>query len=283
MEYKEKKLRIGKINYTNSWPIFQYFPYEFFEEEVEWVEKVPAQLNRALAEGELDLAAISAFAYAQHADHYLLLPQLSVSAHRHVKSILLFHKRPLRELDGKQIALTNTSATSVNLLKILMEKHIGCRPSYFYNAPDLDKMMEKAEAALLIGDDAIRNSWRHHDYEVTDLGNLWFEYTNQWMSYAVWAVRKQVVDDNPELLERIFHGFLSSKEMNASYPQEVVQQAVQKIGGTSTYWEAYFSNLCYDFNEEQQQGLSKYYELAYDLGYLDRPVELQFWSNKTLV
>ncbi|CAM3394490.1 menaquinone biosynthetic enzyme MqnA/MqnD family protein [Marinicrinis lubricantis] len=279
----ESPIRIGQIRYTNVWPIFYHFPFEFFDEEIEFVEQVPSDLNRALAEGNIDLSVISSFAYAQHADNYVLLPNVSVSAHSQVKSIFLFHKKPLEELDGCRIALTNTSATSVHLLKIILERFVGVSPDYFYEQPDLDTMLQEADAALLIGDDAIKASWGETDMLVTDLGELWHHYTGTSMTFAVWAVRKQMVQEQPERIERIFHAFQMSKELSTRFPDEVADKAFHRIGGTKDFWLDYFGNLCYDFGPEEQKGLLKYYQYAYELGFLDKPVELEFWTHKTTV
>src|SRR5690606_8234304 len=76
-----EKIRIGKINFTNVWPIYHHFPKEAFADDIEWIEQVPAELNRAMRRGEVDMGAISSFAYGQAENRYMLLPDLSVSAY----------------------------------------------------------------------------------------------------------------------------------------------------------------------------------------------------------
>ncbi len=89
-------IRIGKINYTNVWPIYHFFPHERFGSSLEWIEQVPTGLNRAMMNGEVDMGAFSSFAYAQNYERYELFPNLSVSALGSVHSILLFHKNRWR-------------------------------------------------------------------------------------------------------------------------------------------------------------------------------------------
>ncbi|MFD2672895.1 menaquinone biosynthesis protein [Marinicrinis sediminis] len=283
MTTSEQPLRIGKINYTNVWPIFQHFPYEFFEDEIEVVEQVPTELNEAMARGTIDVGPISSFSFAQHADQYVLFPDLSVSAHDRVHSILLFTKKPLQQLDGCPVALPTTSATSVHLLKMILERFVGVQPTYFYAQPDLETMMNTADAALLIGDDAIRSSWKQTGYEVLDLAEQWHRYTGKWMTFAVWAVRKEAASRMPETMARIFHGFQSSKEMSTRFPEDVIAAAMREIGGTRTYWQQYFQHLCYDFQEEQFDGLQHYFALAKEMGYLQHAVSPKFWNNKSFV
>jgi chorismate dehydratase len=274
-------IRIGKIKFTNVWPLFYYFPQQRpeFRDSVQFEEQVPTQLNRAIAAGTIDMGPISSFAYGANYREYLLYPDMSVSAHGQVRSILLFHREPLERVAHSRVALPTTSATSVNLLKIILEKFYGGSPSYTYAAPSLEDMMKEHDAALLIGDDAIRASWQNHGYLVTDLGEEWLRQTGQWMSFAVWAIRKDTADRYPELVKRVFGGFLESKRKSLDDPAGMIGEAVASIGGTESYWRHYFGGLCYDFGPKQWEGLQLYYDYAWEMGFLPERVLLQIWSG----
>lgn len=275
-------IRIGEINFANAWPIFYNFPHEHFKDEIEFVSQVPTSLNLALAKNEIDLAAISSFAYGEDFSKYLLFPDLSVSAFGEVQSLLLFYSKALNDLGHGTIALPTTSATSVNLLKILLTKFSGINPQYQYAAPVLNDMMEHAEAALLIGDDAIKANWSKHSYKVADLGEMWRRATGKWMSFAVWAVRKQVVQEQPELVARIYKAFIYSKQQSLANLNPLITQAQQTIGGNAAYWQRYFTQLKYDFGHEQWEGLQLYYDYAYELGLLKQKVPIQIWQDTKL-
>ncbi|MFB5763121.1 menaquinone biosynthesis protein [Paenibacillus medicaginis] len=274
--------RVGKIKYTNAWPVFHSFNPELLQHSVELVSEVPALLNRRMLEGSLEVSAMSSFAYAQGSDHFMLLPDLSVSADGAVQSILLFSREPLEKAVNGTIALTNTSATSVNLLKILVEKYLKGNPEYFTSEPNLTEMLQRADAGLLIGDHAIKASWENNGYYVTDLGRLWKEWTGHSMTFAVWAVRREAALSNPEAISEIVRAFHSSKERSRSNLTPLIDQAVREIGGSEHYWHGYFSNLCYDFGMRQQQGLELYFKYAYELGLLKHEIKLQIWSDNTL-
>src|SRR5881397_1896276 len=83
----------------------------------EEVSGVPTDLNRALLEGECDLAPISSIEYARNARRLRLLPRLCVSSEGAVDSIQLVSKTPLERL--RTVAVTPESATSVVLTKVL--------------------------------------------------------------------------------------------------------------------------------------------------------------------
>jgi chorismate dehydratase len=283
MNVTKQPVRIGQIDYANVWPVFFYFPAASFNGKIEIVQQVPTGLNRAMAQGDIAMGPISSFSYGEHFEDYVLYPDLSVSAYRNVKSILLFHRKPISELKDARIALPTTSATSVNLLKIIMKKFYGFEPQYTYEAPSLSDMMKSMDAALLIGDDAIRASWEDHGYMVTDLGAEWEKHTGQWMTFAVWALRKSTLEEEPELVSRIYDAFVESKLKSLADPTAMVNEAKARIGGTEEYWRGYFGNLSYDFGPQQWNGLKLYYRYAWELGLLKKQVSLQIWTRDTVV
>lgn len=279
MSILDPKIRIGRINYTNVWPIYYYFPELINSADVDIIEQVPTSLNQAMAEGRIDMGPISSFSYGQFFEDYMLFPDLSVSSYGEVNSILLFHDKPLREIVNGKIILPTTSATSVNLLKIILEKFYDGKPTYEYAKPSLDQMMEGADAALLIGDDAIKESWRNQTYMITDLGQEWAKWTGKWMSFAVWAIRKETIRKYPELVASIYEAFKASKEKAHREPQNMIVEAQATVGGTSEFWNHYFHTLCYDFAAEQWEGLNSYYQYCYELGFLPKQVQLDIWEE----
>lgn len=277
----KNKIRIGRISYTNVWPIFHHFKEEDVQAEIEWVEKVPAELNAAMGRGEIDICAMSSFAYGTLHDRIQLLPDLSVSANGSVRSVLLFHKKPLDAIKNGTIALSTASATSVHLLKIILQTFHGGHPEYVHHVPVLSEMMEQADAALLIGDDAIRAAREETEYTFMDLGEEWKRWTDHWMTFAVWAVRKETVNEYPEAVHSIHEAFLKSKREASTEPNQVALEASRRIGGEASYWRSYFANLCYDFGQAQQDGLQLYFDNAKQLGFLNPGTRINQWTNTT--
>lgn len=267
-------IRIGKISYTNVLPIYHYFDTQGLN--VELIHQVPAKCNHDLANGTIDLASISSFAYGQNWKDYYLMPDLCVSSHGPVRSIFLFTKgKKMSELDGCKIALTSSSASSVHLLRILLEKFEGVIPSYITMEPDLERMMEEADAALLIGDDAIQASWRNHGYKVMDLGEEWYKHTGLSMVYAVWAVRREVVETRKEEMTKIYQRFMESKQRAKQDILPVIMAAQQRLGGSRNYWETYFRGLSHDFGDRERKGLETYYRYAGELGFLPKDLQME--------
>jgi chorismate dehydratase len=192
-----------------------------------------------------------------------------------VGSIFLFTKgKSLSELDGAKIALTNTSATSVHLLRILLERFEQVRPSYITMTPGLDQMLRQADAAMLIGDDAIRASWSDQGYRSFDLGQEWYLRTGLSMTFAVWAVRKEIAEHRWSELEKIYDRFRESLEKSRRNLLPVIQYAMNKLGGTESFWQNYFRGLSHDLGEKEIVGLETYYRYAAELGFLKEGIKV---------
>ncbi|CAM3970194.1 menaquinone biosynthesis protein [Paenibacillus alkaliterrae] len=276
-----RPITIGRIDYANAWPLFHEFEKHAALESYEIISRVPSELNRMLQTGELDLSAISSFSYGLNAKDYILLPHLSVGSIGNVNSILLFMKEPIEHKRPEKIAVTTTSATSVNLLKIIMAIYFECSPVYSSAEPELGSMLETSDAALIIGDPAIQASWKSDGYYVIDLGRLWNEWTGLGMTYAVVAARKEIVLAAPNVIQAVYNGLIASKQYNKAHSGPLIAHACSQLGGQASYWDMYFHSLQYDFGSKLQEGLKLYFRYSKELGLLAEDVELTFFEEQS--
>ena len=145
-------ITIGIIDYLNVEPQYYRLEERLAGRGVQFRRGVPTELNRALAAGEIDLAPISAIAAAEMADQVAVLPDLSIATIGAVKTVLLFSwMADPRELDDVRIALSDESATSVELVKLLAERFWRVQPRYTTEPQDIGQMLRRSSAALLIG------------------------------------------------------------------------------------------------------------------------------------
>lgn len=274
-----KQLRIGQIKYSNTLPVYLFFEQDHFQDRIDVFQQVPAQLNREMAVGNIDVGPISSFSYGEHADEYFALPGLSVTANGKVRSIYLFSKEPIENLNGAIVSLTNTSATSVNLLKILLQKFWGLSVTYQTEDPSIETMMHHADACLLIGDDALLAYRNNKEYHVYDLGEMWKGYTGYPMTFAVWAVRRAVIEEHADLLREVHAAFLASKTKSLDNFDLLVKEAMDQYGGDEEGWNVYFRGLSYHFTEHECAGLEHYFQCAYEMGLLPSPVKVMLWDG----
>ena len=269
--------RVGHIQFLNCLPLYYGLVHDGVVVDLELTRGTPTELNRQLLEGQLDISPISSVEYLRHADELLLLPDLTVSSDGPVKSIVLASRVPAAALDGRPVALANTSATSQVLARIVLAERYGVAPHYFECPPDLEAMLARADAALLIGDPALRVLFRPpaglHCY---DLGDEWQRLTSCAMVYAVWAVRREYAARAPHLVREVLDAFRRSLAFSLDHVDEIARAASRWERFPPETLAAYFRTLRFEFGERYQDGLRAYAGRAVQHGALQRVPELEF-------
>jgi chorismate dehydratase len=245
-------IRLGRISYVNMAPVFHRLDADVAE-----VPGVPTELNERLLAGEIDLAPISSIEYARHADRLRLLPRLCVSSEGAVDSIQLVSRTPLEHVDS--VAVTSESATSVVLTRVLLPEAI------------LVPLGKKAEAKLLIGDAALKSAFEDPTPHY-DLGKLWLERTGLPMVFAVWACP----DPPPSGVLELEEALVSSVRLARAEPERLAYEASIDYGYPAGFLARYFEKLRYSFGPRERAGLITFFELARDVGELERVPELRF-------
>ncbi|MEO5580425.1 MAG: MqnA/MqnD/SBP family protein, partial [Gemmatimonadaceae bacterium] len=114
-------VRIGRIPYINCYPVYGAIDRGIVSIDGDLIDGVPTALNARIAAGNLDVSVVSAVEYARDSEQYLLLPDLAISCDGPVRSVMLYSKRPARELGGRRVMVSRSSMTSVALLELLFE------------------------------------------------------------------------------------------------------------------------------------------------------------------
>ncbi len=261
--------RLGIVSYTNVAPL--HWGLEPWR-GAEFVRGVPTELNRMLLGGDIDLTLISSYEFLRRSDELKALPDFSISTLGPVYSVMLFHWEPWDDLSGKRIALTTDSATSVQLLKVLL-KESGIDAEFVAMEPDLDLMLEQCDAALLIGDSALIEAVEPRQISgrtplVTDLGEAWYALTRLPFTFAVWASRK----DNPPS-EKLVSELRRAREAGLGQLAEVARAEADHLGLSPLVIQRYLNNFRYYLEPPDRDGLTTFAQKS-----LDREVDPQFWT-----
>ncbi len=262
-------VRVGRIEFVNCFPLYHHFARELASRGVgaEIVEGYPAELNEMLVEGTIDVALPSSIAFARDADQLLLLPQVSISSFGAVDSIQLFTRTPLEHV--RRVALTEKSATSICLLKVLCREW-GIEPEFAPREGPLSEVLEGFDALLLIGDEALHllrvAAYPYH----FDLGAEWKSVTGLPMVYAVCAARRDFAEARPEAAAAIGAALLASRDACAAAPETTAAAAAQVYDFSRAYLMAYFDKLKFGFTPDYRAGLAEFYRRAAAIGELDR-------------
>jgi chorismate dehydratase len=251
---------VGHIQFLNCLPIYWGLMRSGALLGVDLYKDTPDQLNTALIAGDLDIGPISLVEYLRHADDLLLLPDLAVGSDGPVLSVNLVSTVDPALLDGRRVALGSTSRTGVLLAQMLLADRFGVTPHYFRCPPDLSQMLIEADAAVLIGDVALR-AW--HDapdrgLTVIDLGQAWRDWTGLPMVFAVWAVRRDFAEAQPGLVKEVHEAFLTSKELCLSELETVATVASRWEPFDAATLATYFRALDFSLGERQISGLREF-------------------------
>lgn len=255
-----RRPRVGHIQFLNCLPLYWGLMRSGALLGVELSKDTPDHLNEALVAGDLDIGPISLVEYLRHTDELLLLPDLAVGSDGPVHSVNMVSTRPLAELDGRRVALGSTSRTGVLLARMLLETHVGVRPEYFRCPPDLTGMLLEADAAVLIGDAALRarTDAPNRGLIVTDLGAAWREWTGLPMVFAVWAVRRDFASAHPGVVKDVHQAFLTSRELCLAELDTVAAAAARWEPFSAAELAAYFRALDFSLGPRQLAGLREF-------------------------
>ncbi|MFJ8749624.1 menaquinone biosynthetic enzyme MqnA/MqnD family protein [Streptomyces sp. NPDC102441] len=253
--------RVGHIQFLNCLPLYWGLARTGTLLDLELSKDTPERLSEQLIRGDLDIGPVTLIEYLRNADDLVALPDIAVGCDGPVMSCVIVSQRPLDQLDGARVALGSTSRTSVRLAQLLLAERYGVTPEYYTCPPDLGVMMQEADAAVLIGDAALRANL--HDaprlgLQVHDLGQMWKDWTGLPFVFAVWAVRKEYLATHPLYVEAVHKAFLASRDLSLEEVAKVAEQAARWESFDAEVLERYFTTLDFRFGPDQLAGVREF-------------------------
>ncbi|KOU38170.1 menaquinone biosynthesis protein [Streptomyces sp. WM6378] len=229
--------------------------------DLELTKDSPEKLSEQLVNGDLDIAPITLVEFLRNADDLVAFPDIAVGCDGPVMSCVIVSQRPLEDLDRARVALGSTSRTSVRLAQLLLAERYQVAPDYYTCPPDLGLMMREADAAVLIGDAALRASL--HDaprlgLQVHDLGTMWKEWTGLPFVFAVWAARKDYLAREPHVVQQVHEAFLASRDLSLEEVTKVAEQAARWEVFDAELLQRYFTTLDFRFGPQQLEGVREF-------------------------
>jgi chorismate dehydratase len=267
-------LRLGHIQYSNCYPVHAALVDGRPPAWLQLRTGVPSALNQALALGEIDVAPCSSIEFARHPE-YRILPGPAIASNGPVRSILLETTVPLEALDGAAVALPTASATSVVLLRALLERRSVVRPRYvwFDQSEGADPIDAGAAAALRIGDVALTRATPRGRRRI-DLGDAWTRWTGLPFVYAVWQTR--LGPERDEELARLQATLRRSLDFFERQVEGLARERAARFGLEPDVLIDYWSSLRYELGAAEREGLLRFYKLAAELGEAETVSHLRF-------
>ena len=270
-------IRVGRINYLNTYPLFYTILQEENKLPFDVVSAVPTVLNRMMEEGALDVSLISSSECATTRAEHLICGDYCLASTGYVNSVLLIARKDIASLQEARIGLSASSATSSNLIKIILKVFYGF-DNTFTTVPageDVDRSLITNDALLIIGDDALRFK-NSGTYRMYDIGQLWMEKTGYPVVFAVIAVNVQSARNHKDAVELFFRTIDESHDHYKKHPEDVAALA-RSHSKLPLDFTGYFSSLTYSFSDELKRGLLYYYSMLAQCGLGRRVETLRFY------
>lgn len=263
--------RIAASSYLNTAPLIWSFIHGSARDSVGLLtDTAPARCAEMLARGEVDAALVPVIEYQRIPD-LLIVPDVCVGSRSAVRSVVLVSRlNNLKKV--KSVALDNSSRTSVALVKIIFREFLGFEPEWLPSEPDLKSMLQQADAALIIGDPAMKIP--RDQFRVFDLATMWHEFTGFGFVFAMWMARK----DRVERIRSV--GFAGARDDGLKQLDQVIEDYAHQINFPRDELTKYLTeNITFTADEELQNGLARYFDLAAKHELIDRERPLEFISS----
>lgn len=255
-EEAQRTPRVAASSYLNTAPlIWSFMCGGRLTETVELVtDTAPARCAEMLISGEADAALVPVIEY-QRASDLLIAPDVCVGAREAVKSVVLA-TRATRLEDVRSIALDVESRTSAALIQIIFREFFRVAPRVVGRAPDVRRMLEEADAALIIGDPAM--TFVREGLRVFDLATLWRELTGFGFVFAMWMTRR-------ECIERVRAiDFAAARDEGLLRAEEIAEIYSRALHLPQRELVAYLrENISYELTDDMRAGLDLYFRLAH--------------------
>ena len=263
-----KTLRLGAVSYLNTKPLV--YGLDAHPDQFDLRFDVPAKCAELLHAGEVDLGLIPAIEYLR--GKYAIVPDVAIASDGDVATVAVFTRKPIGEV--KTLALDLSSRTSVALTRVLCAKKWNIEPEFVAAEPDLEKMLHRADAALVIGDPAFNIDPRQHNVTKIDLGAEWKALTGLPFVYAMWVGRAGAV--SPEHRRAL----QAARDRGLANLPAI---AKQESGGDALYEQRALvylrDNLKYGLGPAESAGLRRFHELAAEIGVAPGVEPLRFYGQ----
>ena len=253
-------MNLGDIQFLNSWPVTHALRQGWVAAPgtgLKLVSGTPAELNRRLLTGELDAGAVSSMMYLRHSDEFVPVPGLCIRSDAGVHSVLVVSYQSLSTLKGRTIGVSNQGATTPVLLKLLAHQR-QLKINLEVTNLRYPEILQEFPAALLIGDEALQASQSADGLQWWDLGEAWTSWTKEPFVYALWVLRRQRLDQQPEILDELKEALDRSHQWGRSHEVEMISAMRKIFPFESNFLKQYLRAISYELNAKAWEGLARF-------------------------
>jgi chorismate dehydratase len=262
-------VRLGAVTYLNARPLV--YGLENHPERFDLRYDIPSECARLLHAHETDLGLIPSIEYLRGPVPYRLVPGPAVTSRGPVASVAIYTRKDPEDI--RTIAMDTSSRTSVALATVMLRRRFGVSAEPAAMAPDLDAMLARADAALIIGDVALFLDHAAAGARKIDLGDEWTAMTGLPFVYACWTGWPDAVGrEEVTALQRARDAGVAQSDAVAAayYPDDTPRQAVAR--------QYLRDNIRYALGREEIEGLTAFYRYAAELDLVSFDGTLRFYD-----
>jgi len=264
------KTKISVVGYVNSAPLAWGVLEGEQREKFDPIFSMPAECADQLSSGSVDVGLIPSIEY-QQISGTRIIPGAAVASLSRVRSVILVSTLPLWRI--RTVSHDSASRASVALAKIVLQKTYGTRAEFRPAEPNVERMLADSDAALLIGDIALRYRAANmlpnaeeqkgliregaEPLQVFDLMERWQNLTGLPFVFAFWAARPSFRD------KAVIEELISSRDYGLKNLEAIAGRYAEKIQLDKSYILQYLEkNMYYHMNADCVESLRVFYELA---------------------
>lgn len=253
MTNQYQKIRVNAVSYLNSAPLVWGMLRGAERDQVDLSFSIPSICAQQIEQGSADIGLVPVAEIARQ--ELEIVPGLGICCCGAVRSILLFSRVPWGEI--RTLSADLSSRTSVELGRVILRERYGADPLVTPCEPVLEKMLSEADAALIIGDPALRLRTEELPFEWLDLGAEWLALSGLPMVFAAWAGKPGTASEELASLLR------ASYEFGQAHIPEIVERAPIEHGIEKLLAERYLrKHIRYELGAREQDGLQAFLRLA---------------------
>jgi chorismate dehydratase len=263
--------RIAASSYLNTAPLIWSFLRGSQQHVMQLLtDAAPARCADLLAQGAAEAALVPVIEYQRMPD-VKVVPGVCVGSHSAVRSVVLISK--FDDLNNvRKVALDTSSRTSQALVKIIFREFLKVEPEWQTSSPNVAAMLENNDAALLIGDPAMK-VWPE-EFHVFDLATLWRRHTNTGFIFAMWMARAGAAD----LIGDV--DFARARDEGLQHVEEIIAQYEADVPLPREEIRTYLTdNITFQVDDSLAAGMALYFELAQKHGLIETNKPLEFISS----
>jgi chorismate dehydratase len=250
--------RVAASSYLNTAPLIWSFARGQRRGEVELLtDTAPARCADMLARGQVEAALVPVIEY-QRLPETAVVPGVCVGAREEVHSVVLV-TRGARLEEVASVALDTSSRTSAALVEVIFREFVGRAPRLEQSAPDLARMLDAHDAALVIGDPAM--TFAREGLRVYDMAALWREFTGLGFVFAMWMANASAGGRVRAL------DFAGARDEGLARVGEIAAEYERELGRPRAELVRYLTeNICFELDEGMRAGLELFFRLAHKHG-----------------